>query len=794
MTLSDNNALLTTPASATVAANATTATFTIKAGTVTSDQSATVSATLSGASKTATISLAAAMTVSWLTCTPTTLGSSASSTCTVVLTKAAPSATTVTLSDNNALLSTPASVTIGASATTATFTITAGTITSDQSAMVTATLSGVSKTSAVTLAAPTTLFSLVCTPTTLSSGASSTCTVTLTKAAPAGGTAVKLSDNSAPLTSPASVTVAATATTATFTATAGSVTSDQSAVITATLGSVSKSATFSLAAALTLSSLKCTPATLASGASGTCTVTLSKAASGSTTVALSDNNAVLTTPGSVSLANGATSATFTVAAGTVTTTQSAVVTATLGSSSTSAVLGLTASRLTPTIFIDAPFSGAVLSGTTAVTGWVIESTTGVGASISSVQILVDGVNLGSAIYGISRTDVCAIWPGRPGCPFVGFTYALNTSSFSSGTHSLTVLATDTVGVSDSATISINITDTPPTVTIDGPDEGSTVAGTVTVSGWALDNANETGVAITSVNVLVDGSVVGKASYGVSRPDVCAIWPGRPGCPNVGYVYSLNTTTLSPGSHTISISAVNALSITGTAHITVTVGYSSPTVQIDSPTSGSVVSSKITVNGWAIDSTSRIGTAISSIKMLVDGNTVGTATYGVKRTDVCALWPGRPGCPNVGYSYSLNTAGLSAGLHILTVTATNSGAYPTTGWSTAAFTVSSGQTLTLNSPTAGSVVNGMIAVSGSTERLASRRMNSPINIKVDGNLVGTASFDGSGSDGCRLHHRKLQETVSDAPAVRLLRDRLCLPARYPWSRTGIAHLDRKHNRT
>jgi N-acetylmuramoyl-L-alanine amidase len=325
------------------------------------------------------------------------------------------------------------------------------------------------------------------------------------------------------------------------------------------------------------------------------------------------------------------------------------------------------------------------------------------------------------------------------------------------------MATDTVGVSDSTTININIADTPPTVTIDGPDEGSTVAGTITVSGWALDNVNETGVAITSVNVLVDGSVVGKASYGVSRPDVCAIWPGRPGCPNVGYVYSLNTATLSPGSHTISVSAVNALSITGTAHVTVTVGYSSPTVQIDSPTSGSVVSGKITVSGWAIDSTTTIGTAISSVKILVDGNTVGTATYGVKRTDVCVLWPGRPGCPNVGYSYSLNTAGLSAGSHILTVTATNSGPNPTTGWSSAAFTIGSGQTLTLNSPTAGSVVNGMITVSGWTQHLASRRMNSPINITVDGNLVGTASSDNSRPDGCRLHHSKLSEAVSDAAA-------------------------------
>ena len=69
---------------------------------------------------------------------------------------------------------------------------------------------------------------------------------------------------------------------------------------------------------------------------------------------------------------------------------------------------------------------------------------------------------------------------------------------------------------------------------------------MTVSGWAVDNASAVGTAISSVQVKVDGSVVGTATYGISRPDVCAVYPGRPGCPNVGYSYSLNTSTLSPG--------------------------------------------------------------------------------------------------------------------------------------------------------------------------------------------------------------------------------------------------------
>jgi N-acetylmuramoyl-L-alanine amidase len=90
---------------------------------------------------------------------------------------------------------------------------------------------------------------------------------------------------------------------------------------------------------------------------------------------------------------------------------------------------------------------------------------------------------------------------------------------------------------------------------------------------------------------------------------------------------------------------------------------------------------VTVAGWAIDNAATVGTAISGARVLVDGTAVGTATYGVSRADVCAAYPGRPGCPNVGFSYSLNTATLASGSHTITVTATDSASPPDTGSAT-----------------------------------------------------------------------------------------------------------------
>ena len=139
-----------------------------------------------------------------------------------------------------------------------------------------------------------------------------------------------------------------------------------------------------------------------------------------------------------------------------------------------------------------------------------------------------------------------------------------------------------------------------------------------------------GTAISRVLVKVDGTVVGTATYGLSRPDVCATYPGRPGCPNVGYSFSLNTSTLSVGTHTITVTATDsdATPDATTSSVTVNVQATPPSVWIDAPTQGSTVSGTITVVGWAIDNTSAVGTAISSVQVKVDGTVVGTATYGL----------------------------------------------------------------------------------------------------------------------------------------------------------------------
>src|ERR1022692_4264879 len=410
VTLSDNNALLTVPASVTVPANSTSTTFTATVGTITTTRSATLTATLNRASQSTTLSLAAPMLVSALGCNSSSVNSGASPTCTVTLNQSAPTGgTVVALSDNNASLTVPALLTIAASATSATFTATVGTIITTQSATITATLNRASQSTTLSLAAPMLVSALACNPTSINSGASTTCTVTLNQSAPTGGSAVALSSNNTALTMSASVTVPANSTSTTFTATVGAIITTQSATITATLNRASQSTTLSLAAPMLVSALGCNSSSVNSGASTTCTVTLNQSApTGGTVVALSDNNASLTVPALLTIAASATSATFTATVGTIITTRSATITATLNRASQTARLTLVAPVLISALACNTTTLDAGASSTCTLTlsapapaGGVIVSVSANGSALT-VPASVN-VPAGSATAAFSAT-------------------------------------------------------------------------------------------------------------------------------------------------------------------------------------------------------------------------------------------------------------------------------------------------------------------------------------------------------------------------------------------------------
>jgi hypothetical protein len=314
---SSNPAAAAVPASVTVAAGSTSATFSIQTFAVTASTAVTVSASYSNNSLNATLTVAApVVSLSSLQCGSTSLTSGSKTTCSVALSAAAPTGgSTVALSSNNAAIVVPASITVPAGSSTASFTATAATVVSGQTATLTAALNGTSRTVSLSVSPVLAVSSLSCSPATLASGASASCTVTLSVAAPAAGASVALSKGSAVLTAPSSVAFAAGASTTTFSVTAGTVSSAQTATISATLGGASKSFAFSLTpppVSASLKGLSCTPQSVSAGGSGTCTVSLSGSApAGGFVVALSSSSSSVTLSKSITVRAGYTSATFT---------------------------------------------------------------------------------------------------------------------------------------------------------------------------------------------------------------------------------------------------------------------------------------------------------------------------------------------------------------------------------------------------------------------------------------------------------------------------------------------------
>src|SRR6185437_9685339 len=110
-----------------------------------------------------------------------------------------------------------------------------------------------------------------------------------------------------------------------------------------------------------------------------------------------------------------------------------------------------------------PFSGAV-----NFAGWAIDSL----SAISQVSVTIDGVPHGLARYGGYRPDVCSVYPGEAACPYVGWDFALNTSTLSDGIHSIAITPVTAAGQASTFSASFTVNNHPGnaiTLSIDQPD-------------------------------------------------------------------------------------------------------------------------------------------------------------------------------------------------------------------------------------------------------------------------------------------------------------------------------------
>ncbi len=210
---------------------------------------------------------------------------------------------------------------------------------------------------------------------------------------------------------------------------------------------------------------------------------------------------------------------------------------------------LPAAASAQTVFwLDTPADGATVTGIVEVSGWILDD-----RGVSNIDLYVDGVLTAAADINIARYDVLQAYPWYAGtpCENPGFSTSFDTSSLTSGSHTISLHVT----FSDSSTEDFGQR----TVIVDGtlnqapfgeleyPGEGQAMNGVFPIMGWALDDGS-----VVQVEVTVDGQAYGDAVQGIHRPDVGNRFPTVTGSDYAGFLYNINTSKLSNGVHTIGV--------------------------------------------------------------------------------------------------------------------------------------------------------------------------------------------------------------------------------------------------
>jgi hypothetical protein len=249
----------------------------------------------------------------------------------------------------------------------------------------------------------------------------------------------------------------------------------------------------------------------------------------------------------------------------------------------------------------------------------------------------------------------------------------------------------------------NVQNTPVTVSVTSPASGTTVSGTISVVATASTNA-------TAVQFLVDSASAGAAVT------------------HAPFSFSLNTATLSNGTHLLTAVARNAADQSATSGVSITVNnLSSPiplTISITAPAAGATVMGAITV-------VATVSADTTSVQFTVDGNNVG------------ALVTAPP------FSYLLNTATLSNGAHALAGVASNA---------TGQTATSAALTVTINNPhlqisisslpggQVGAAYSATLKATGGTPpytwSASSGQLPAGLNLSAAGMIAGTPTLAGS----------------------------------------------------
>ncbi|REJ79934.1 MAG: hypothetical protein DWQ36_01495 [Acidobacteria bacterium] len=346
-------------------------------------------------------------------------------------------------------------------------------------------------------------------------------------------------------------------------------------------------------------------------------------------------------------------------------------------------------------FVDGNLDGGVLGvgGIVPLVGWALDDD-----GIARVDVVVDGRVIGAAEYGRQRADVAAFFPTFPGAAFSGWFYNLNTTSFVNGEHEVTARAISNTGeVRQLNTIVFffqnNSHNLRPFGTITFPDQSATLYGTCditdsdriysVVQGWALDVGVETNDhGIGWVELMVDGAIIANSRLNCRNSLITGAWsncyglpilgletefPGVRDAPNAGFRFVLDVGALidfgyAEGQHVLTVRA-NDLDTQFENIATLNVNFECDEFTVNQPAIGAIDNESfrdsgiIQISGWALDRE-----PVQSVRVYIDGDNAGLATYGFPRPAITSQYPSFPDSANPEWQLAFDTRTLSNGFH------------------------------------------------------------------------------------------------------------------------------------
>ena len=399
------------------------------------------------------------------------------------------------------------------------------------------------------------------------------------------------------------------------------------------------------------------------------------------------------------------------------------------------------------------------SGTLYVSGWAVDQEDK--APITKVEVKIDGSVVGNATLGGSRPDIATLF-GSSAYTNAGWTFSYNIGSLAPGNHTVSAVAYDSIGATTvvTNTPTITVPNTSPIGYLDqaiNQTNGTTTipqSGTLYVSGWAVDQEDK--APLTKVEIRIDGSVVGNATLGGSRPDIATLF-GSSAYTNAGWTFSYNIGTLSPGNHTVSAVAYDSLSattvVTNTPTITVPntlpIGYLDQAINQTNGTTTIPQSGTMYVSGWAVDQEDKA--PITKVEIKIDGSVVGNATLGGSRPDIATLF-GSSAYTNAGWTFSYNIGSLAPGNHTVSALAYDSLGATTVATNTPTITVPNTPPIgyldvAINQANGTTTIpqSGTLYVSGWAVDQQDKAPITKVEIRIDGSVVGNATLGGSRPD-------------------------------------------------